>query len=122
MVIKFDPFEFGGLKQLFRKFQCPYSSSNKSEIRTTGCQTLVTTGLFRYCRHPLYTFTLLALILTPVMSLDHLAFVFYTIAYALIAIPIEERKLINIFGQSYIDYQKRVPAIFPFWVPKQKQN
>jgi len=121
VVIKFNPFDFCGMKQIFSKFEnfeCPYSS----EKRTTGTQTLVTSGLFRFCRHPLYLFTLLAWIITPVMSLDRLAFIIYTCLYASIGIRFEERKLIQIFGQAYIDYQQRVPAIIPFPISKTKQN
>ncbi|CAF4735879.1 unnamed protein product [Rotaria sp. Silwood1] len=125
VIIKFNPFEFCGLQQIFSKFDsmtCPYSSSIKSETRTTGNQTLVTTGLFRYCRHPLYLITLLAFTITPTMSLDRLAFILYTCIYASIGIPFEERKLIQIFGQDYVNYQQHVPAIFPCFISKMKQN
>jgi protein-S-isoprenylcysteine O-methyltransferase Ste14 len=40
----------------------------------------------------------------------------------MIGIPFEERKLVQIFGQDYIDYQKHVPAIFPFLIRKPKMN
>ena len=123
VVFKFDPFEFTGLKQLvstIEKPTCPYATSMSSKERTTGTPTLVTSGLFRLCRHPLYLFTILAWTITPVMSLDRLAIIIYTCIYALIAIPIEERKLVHIFGQSYIDYQRRVPALVPFTKPKTK--
>jgi len=125
VIFKLNPFEFCGVKQIFNKFEgigCPYSSSGKSEKRITGNQTLVTSGLFRLCRHPLYLITLLAFIITPVMSLDRLAFIIYTCLYACIGIPFEERKLIEIFGQDYIDYQRRVPTVFPFSISKKKQN
>ncbi|CAF2462084.1 unnamed protein product [Rotaria sp. Silwood2] len=125
VIIQFNPFEFCGLKQLLNEPEsigCLYSSSVKSEVRTTGNQTLVTTGLFRYCRHPLYLITLLSMTITPVMSLDRLAFIIYTCIYALIGIPFEERKLIQIFGQAYVNYQHHVPAIFPCFISKTKQN
>ena len=95
---------------------------NRTESRTTGFPKLVTSGLFRLCRHPLYLFTLLALSITPVMSLDRLMIIVYTYLYASIGIPIEERKLIDIFGQDYVDYQKRVPAVVPSFIQKTKQN
>jgi protein-S-isoprenylcysteine O-methyltransferase Ste14 len=66
--------------------------------------------------------TILAFLITPVMSLDRLMIIIYTCLYALIGIPFEERKLIQIFGQDYIDYQQRVPAIFPFLIRKTKIN
>lgn len=119
MLIKFNIFEFCGTKQIFDV--CPYSSSIKSEQRTTGISTLITSGLFRLCRHPLYLFTMLAWTITPVMSLDRLAFIIYICAYASIGIPFEERKLIHIFGHDYIKYQQHVPAIIPFSILKTKQ-
>lgn len=124
-MFKFNPFEFAGITQLFSNMKhptCPFKTSISTTERTTGTATLVTTGLFRFCRHPLYLFTLLAWTVTPVMSLDRLAIIIYTCIYASIGVPIEERKLIQIFGKSYIDYQQRVPAIIPFTKPKAKRN
>jgi steroid 5-alpha reductase family enzyme len=125
VIIKFNPFEFCGVNQLFKNIEsggCPYSSTVKSDGRTIGTPALVTSGLFRLCRHPLYFFTLLAWIITPVMSLDRLAVIIYTCLYASIGIPLEERKLVQIFGQPYVDYQQRVPSIIPFSMSKTKQN
>jgi protein-S-isoprenylcysteine O-methyltransferase Ste14 len=125
VVIKFNPIEFCGLKQIFDKSEsvgCPYSSSVKSDKRTTGNPTLITSGVFRICRHPLYLFTILALTITPAMSLDRLAFIIYTCLYASIGVPFEERKLVQIFGQAYTNYQQHVPAIIPFPMLKTKQN
>ena len=90
--------------------------------RTTGIHSLITSGLFRLCRHPLYLFTILGWLITPVMSLDRLAFIIYACLYLVVGVPIEERKLVKIFGQSYIDYQRRVPAIIPSVMSKEKAN
>jgi protein-S-isoprenylcysteine O-methyltransferase Ste14 len=125
VIIKLNPFEFIGLKQLFDRLEsieCPYSSTVKSEKRMMGNQTLVTSGLFRICRHPMYLTTILAWTITPVMSLDRLAFIIYTCLYGSIGLVFEERKLVQIFGQAYIDYQQRVPAIIPFSIWKTKQH
>lgn len=125
MVIKFDQWEFAGLKQIFGEDEpigCPYSSSVQSNNRTTGNPTLIINGLFRLCRHPIYLFTFLAWIITPVMSLDRLIISIYMCVYAAIGVPIEERKLIQIFGQDYIHYQKHTPMIVPFLMKKVKSN
>ncbi|CAF3323575.1 unnamed protein product [Rotaria socialis] len=125
IMIKFNPFEFGGLQQIFSRAEsagCPYSSSANSETRTIGMPNLVTSGLFHYCRHPLYLITILSWVLTPVMSLDRFVLVIYTCLYALIGIPFEERKLVQIFGRAYVDYQQRVPAIMPRFTSKTKKN
>ena len=80
---------------------------------------LVTSGLFQYCRHPLYTATLLALTITPVMSFDHMI-VIYTCLYMSIGVRYEERKLVGLFGNDYVQYQKCVPAIVPFTLTNSK--
>ncbi len=116
--------EFTGIRQLFSQtgaVKCPFSTT-MSQQRTTGMHALITTGLFRLCRHPLYLFTLLSLIITPTMSLDRLAFIIFTCSYDAVGVPIEEQKLVRFFGQSYIDYQQRVPAIIPFGIVLSKRQ
>lgn len=94
----------------------------QSNQRTTGTQSLITSGLFRYCRHPLYLATMLSWTLTPVMSFDRFMFILYSFFYMVIGIRYEERKLIQIFGEDYVKYQKRVPAVVPFYPMKYKEN
>ena len=76
---------------------------------------LVTSGLYRSVRHPLYTFSLLILWLSPSMSIN--TFVIYTALtiYVLIGIIFEERKLIREFGKDYADYKSSTPMLFPGW-------
>jgi protein-S-isoprenylcysteine O-methyltransferase Ste14 len=77
---------------------------------------LNTRGLYRYMRHPLYTFSMLFLWLTPVMTRNlavlYLSFTLYFVIGALV----EERKMVRLFGQAYVDYQVKVGMFFP--VPK----
>jgi len=80
--------------------------------RTEGTPELVIDGLFAYVRHPLYTFSVISLILTPQLSLDRLFYVLLMLGYLVVAVPIEERKLIKIFGKAYQDYQKTTPMLF----------
>ena len=80
--------------------------------------TLIISGLHRFVRHPLYTGTFIFIaglfFLFPFMA--NLVSISVIIAYTLIAIRFEERKLILTFGEDYISYQKRVPKILPdFW-------
>lgn len=79
---------------------------------------LVTTGLYRWVRHPIYTFTLLLLYLMPVVTTGWLGLVVGSTIYILAAIPFEERKLVAEFGQAYRDYQARVPALIPGLKPR----
>lgn len=75
--------------------------------------TLVTTGAYAKIRHPLYTFTLLAILLTPFLSLDRLVVFVVFLAYILVGYRLEERKLVRQFGAAYETYRKNVPALFP---------
>jgi protein-S-isoprenylcysteine O-methyltransferase Ste14 len=74
---------------------------------------LVTSGLYRLVRHPLYLFTILALWLTPAMTLNLAALFAGATAYFLIGAVYEERRLAAFFGEAYTAYQARTPMVFP---------
>jgi protein-S-isoprenylcysteine O-methyltransferase Ste14 len=69
--------------------------------------------LYRFVRHPLYVGWMMAFWATPTMTAGHLLFAFVLTAYMLIAIPIEERDLVALFGDKYQQYRKQVPALLP---------
>ncbi len=93
-----DLLSFAGLRQLF-------------EEEKTG--SLITGGLYHFVRHPLYTFSLLILWLSPSMSLN--SFVVYSglTLYVLIEIVFEERKLLREFGKEYEEYRSVTPMLIP---------
>jgi protein-S-isoprenylcysteine O-methyltransferase Ste14 len=74
---------------------------------------LVTNGFYRFVRHPLYTFGLLILWLSPVVTVN--SFVVYAAftIYILIGIYFEERKLLREFGQKYVSYRSMTPMLIP---------
>jgi methanethiol S-methyltransferase len=74
---------------------------------------LKTDGFYRYMRHPLYFFILLALWLLPFMTWNILAFNIGVSIYMFIGVIFEERKLIRDYGTEYIEYKKQVPAFWP---------
>lgn len=77
---------------------------------------LVTKGVYRYVRHPLYTGVFLLLpgvfLLRPTFSI--LLFVLITAIYIEIGSRLEEQKLIKIFGEDYVRYRNSVKRYFPF--------
>ncbi len=77
-------------------------------------ETLSTTGLYALCRHPLYLAILVALSLSPLLSLDRLLILVGTASYLTIAIPLEERDLEKRFPKEYASYRERVPRLFPW--------
>lgn len=72
-------------------------------------------GVHRYVRHPLYAGTFLfiwgLLLLAPTLSL--LLSNGIITAYTLLALRLEEKKLVLQFGEAYKTYQQTVPPIIP---------
>lgn len=97
-VLQTDTLSFVGLRQLF-------------EEERSGA--LVTRGLYKVVRHPLYLFSLTFLWLNPSMSVNSLVFNIGVTAYFVIGAYFEERKLLRDFGEDYAEYKKKTPFLFP---------
>ncbi len=74
---------------------------------------LVTDGLYKYMRHPMYTFAILTLASSPIMTANLLYSIGIFALYFWIGSYFEEKNLIKRFGEDYIEYQKRVPRFIP---------
>jgi methanethiol S-methyltransferase len=76
---------------------------------------LQTGGPYRIVRHPLYLGWMLLLFGVPHMTGDRLLFAAVTSLYLVIAIPLEERSLVQSFGDEYRRYRSRVRwRVIPF--------
>jgi protein-S-isoprenylcysteine O-methyltransferase Ste14 len=71
-------------------------------------------GLYRFVRHPLYLFSLLALWASPSMNMAGLGFVVGSTVYFVLGSMFEERRMIHSFGDDYIEYRRTVPWMIPF--------
>jgi protein-S-isoprenylcysteine O-methyltransferase Ste14 len=69
---------------------------------------LETTGLYGFVRHPLYFAWMLLVFGAPHMTATRLTFAIVSTVYLAVAIPLEERSLIEVFGADYNAYQRRV--------------
>ena len=74
---------------------------------------LATTGFYGVVRHPLYSLSMLFLLLNPVMTLKWLALSIMAIIYFLIGAVIEERRLLRQHGAGYAAYRDSVPMFIP---------
>ena len=68
---------------------------------------------YRFVRHPLYVGWMIAFWATPTMTVAHLVFAIGMTAYILIAIPFEERNLVEHFGERYERYRRNVGGLIP---------
>nr|MBI1229064.1 DUF1295 domain-containing protein [Cytophagales bacterium] len=76
---------------------------------------LVLDGLYRWVRHPLYAGLIMIFLgyfffLPTVASLVHLISL---LVYLPFGIYFEEKKLVILHGQAYVDYQQSVPPLIP---------
>lgn len=97
-------FDLFGLRQV-------YLHLKGEEYISIGFQT---PWLYRYVRHPIMTGFIIAFWATPHMTTGHLLFAVATTLYILIALQLEERDLIQAFGDRYQDYRRQVSMLFPW--------
>lgn len=76
--------------------------------RSTEEPTLETRGLYRVVRHPIYFGWVLFVAGAPLMTSTRLLFAVVSVAYLVMAIPYEERSLIENFGEPYRAYRRQV--------------
>ena len=65
-------------------------------------------GPFGLVRHPIYLGWVLMVFATPVLTTSQLLFAVISTAYLVVAIPLEERSLVEAFGEKYRAYQAQV--------------
>ncbi len=68
---------------------------------------------YRLVRHPLYAGFFIALWATPQMSVGHLLLTTGLSLYMFVAIRLEERNLVDVFGDAYRAYRARTPMLVP---------
>lgn len=72
-----------------------------------------TPSLYKYVRHPLLLGFLIAFWAIPTMTVGHLLFSVATTGYTIIGIYLEERDLLERFGETYEKYRRATPMLIP---------
>ena len=98
-VMQTGALSFVGLRQLFESNEAP--------------DQFVTSGLYRWVRHPLYTAGLVFMWLTPIVTRNTLVFFISATTYLIVGSIFEERKLTRQFGSLYAEYKSTTPMLIP---------
>jgi protein-S-isoprenylcysteine O-methyltransferase Ste14 len=98
-----DHFDLFGLRQVVLYFR----------KRSYTDKNFVTPSLYRFVRHPLYIGWIVMFWAAPSMSAGHFLFSLSMTAYILLAIPMEERDLVDALGEPYRRWRERTPAFVP---------
>ena len=105
-VLLIDPLELAGIRQ----------ATAPVPERPAPPPALSVRGPYRWVRHPIYLGWALMVCGTPDMTMSRLSFAVITTAYLVVAIPWEERSMVEVLGNEYRRYRDRVRWRMVPWV------
>ncbi len=100
----YDSLSFFGIRQIL-------NFGKVKEINPSG--EIKKNGLLGIMRHPMYLALIIYLWCNTFKLVDIVINALLTI-YVIIGTILEEKKLVLEFGDTYVEYQKEVPMLFPF--------
>jgi len=81
--------------------------------KAAAARSFTVRGPYRWVRHPLYLFTIVFFWCYPVITADRLLFNILWTIWIIVGARLEERELVEDFGDNYRDYRARVPMLLP---------
>lgn len=99
------PFELAGLRPVRTTAS---SQSGKPNPPGAPDPSFRTSGVYGWVRHPVYLGWVLFVFAAPRMTTDRLVFAIVSSTYLAMAVPFEERSLVEAFGDQYRTYAGRV--------------
>jgi methanethiol S-methyltransferase len=107
-IFAINHFELLGLQQTFNYFR----------DRNTPETPYVERLMYKFDRHPIMTGALIGMWVTPVMRMDHLLFSLFFTIYIIVGVSFKEKSLIELWGEDYISYKRRVASVVPTFRPR----
>ncbi|MBD3255361.1 MAG: DUF1295 domain-containing protein [Candidatus Lokiarchaeota archaeon] len=94
--------------------------SIKNAVNTESRPKLITTGIYHYIRHPVYTAILLGIFGTFLIipNIIMLSFLIFMVLLLFLHSREEEKILIQMFGEEYKDYKKKTGRFLPKLIRK----
>jgi protein-S-isoprenylcysteine O-methyltransferase Ste14 len=107
---------FAGAIVLLWRSHVDLGRNFSATLRIASQHSLVTNGVYRYIRHPMYTAHLLWAIAQGLLLSNWLAgwaFLVLSVPLYIIRIPKEEQMMIEHFGEEYREYKNRTGRLIP---------
>ena len=101
---------FLGIRQLINKIR---HNSGPNYLDEPERGELVTSGIYGRVRHPMYTFIMMVMIVSPVMTANLIYAIILFALYFWIGTLFEEKNLEKRFGEEYRRYRDAVPRFIP---------
>jgi len=106
-----DSFDFLGLTPLWIHIRGEEKEKHSSSSGSSCPLTI--RGSYALVRHPMYTFSIIMIWSFPDLTVDRLLFNALWSCWIVVATYLEERDLVEEFGDDYRKYQRSVPMLMP---------
>ena len=103
--------EFSGFTQVLQRGT--EGGGPKTDLEGIRHSPIERRGPYRYMRHPMYAGALLVFVFSPDYSRNWLIVRALVILYLFYGMWIEERRLVERYGEEYRSYQRDVPPLIP---------